>query len=88
MKTRDGYEAREGMWVSDTTGRNGMDGLEEVEEGAEMRRELDTMPFDQAFWTDEVHEEPCHATGFEVFDEATNRWWNEFVDSDGEIHLG
>lgn len=32
----------------------------------EMRRELETMPFDKAFTTESGNEELCHATGYEV----------------------
>lgn len=52
------------------------------------RRRLDKMPFDHAFWLDDLHEELCHATGYEVFDEETGEWWNEYVDSCGNLHYG
>ncbi len=51
------------------------------------RIELNTIPYDQGFETSNGWE-ICVATGYAVYDEATNRWWNEYVDSDGEIHLG
>ncbi len=51
------------------------------------RIELNTIPYDQGFETRNGWE-ICVATGYAVYDEATNRWWNEYVDSDGEIHLG
>ena len=50
-----------------------------------MRRELDYMPFDKLFPTDNGTE-LCHATGFEVI--IDGEWWNEYEDSDGELHYG
>ena len=55
-----------------------------------MRRELETMPFDKAFET-ENGTELCHATGFEVcLGDPSNPadWWNEYEDSPGETHYG
>lgn len=49
------------------------------------REELEVMPFDKVFDVN-GSEELCHATGYEVF--YDNEWWNEYIDSDGEIHLG
>lgn len=54
------------------------------------RRELDFTPFDKSF-TVNGNEELCHATGYEVCTGDPGNpadWWNEYVDSDGEIHLG
>jgi hypothetical protein len=56
----------------------------------EMRRKLETMPFDKRFDT-ENGIELCHATGWEVCEGNPNDpadWWEEFEDSNGEIHLG
>lgn len=52
------------------------------------RRELDEMPFDMRFdlYDGSGNSELCHATGYEVFDYG--EWWNEYVDSTGETHLG
>lgn len=50
-----------------------------------MRRELESMPFDRVFYTSNGRE-LCHATGFEVF--LDGRWWDEFVGSDGEFYYG
>lgn len=56
----------------------------------EMRRELDEMPFDKVFST-ENGEEFCHSTGYEVCngnpDEPAD-WWNEYEDSEGDLHYG
>ena len=56
-----------------------------------LRRELDTMPFDKAFTTENGNEELCHATGYEVClgnpDDASD-WWEEFEDSEGNLHYG
>lgn len=49
------------------------------------RHELDRMPFDRMFSTSHG-DELCHATGWEVF--HNGEWWDEFIDFDGEIHLG
>lgn len=46
-------------------------------------RTLDEMPYDKAFGG-----ELCHATGYEVYDEDTKEWWNEYVDSEGDFHYG
>jgi hypothetical protein len=52
------------------------------EEDHEMIRErLDVMPFDHEF-----NGELCHATGYEVF--LHGEWWNEYEDSEGELHYG
>ena len=55
-----------------------------------MEKEFDTrtaevMPFDHTF---EVNgrEELCHATGMEMFIDGT--WWNEYMDSNGDLHYG
>lgn len=55
-----------------------------------MRRELDTMPFDHVFYVD-GNEQLCHATGYEICDGDPSDpadWWNEYVDSNGDYHLG
>lgn len=49
------------------------------------KRELETMPFDKVFET-ENGTEMCHATGFEVY--INDEWWNEYIDSTGEFHYG
>jgi hypothetical protein len=51
----------------------------------ETRRLLDEMPCDHVFDT-EKGEELCRATGYEEFFDGT--WWNEYVDSTGELHYG
>lgn len=54
------------------------------------RRELETMPFDKAF-TVNGNEELCNATGYEVCEgnpDDPSDWWNEYIDSNGDIHLG
>lgn len=53
----------------------------------ERRYELEEMPYDMAFNT-ENGEELCHATGYEVVFEGENTYWNEFIDSNGELHYG
>ena len=55
-------------------------------------RDLEEMPFDKMFPVN-GSEELCHATGREVcFDEANSQepgnWWNEYEDSEGEMHYG
>lgn len=55
-----------------------------VEDGT--RRDLDIMPCDHGFYTDENNNELCHATGMEVsFD---GQWWNEYIDFTGCYHYG
>lgn len=57
------------------------------------RLELETMPYDKKFDTGNG-EELCHATGFEVqFDNETTPlgdpcYWNEYMDSEGDLHYG
>ena len=51
------------------------------------RYELDEMPYDMAFET-ENGREFCHATVYAVVFEGENTHWNEFVDSNGEYHYG
>lgn len=54
------------------------------------RWELDEMPFDKVFHT-ENGRELCHATGYEVtieYDGGTIDWWYEYEDSNGELHYG
>ena len=51
-------------------------------------RELNYMPYDKMFDTNEGNEELCHATGIEVLDPSNGEWWNEYVDSNGEYHYG
>lgn len=58
--------------------------------GKELRRELEEMPIDKVFFT-ENGEELCHATGFEVCNGNPNDpsdWWNEYEDSEGDFHYG
>lgn len=52
----------------------------------ETRRELNEMPYDKAFDT-ENGGELCHATGYEVLGDD-GIWWSEYVDSDGKLHYG
>lgn len=55
-----------------------------------MRRKLEVMPFDKRFDVN-GNTELCHATGWEVCDgdpENPADWWEEFVDSNGDFHLG
>lgn len=57
-----------------------------------MRRELEKMPFDKMFELDNhYHQELCHATGYEVClgdpDNSVD-WWNEYEDSNGDLHYG
>lgn len=50
-----------------------------------MRKELEEMPYDKGFYVvgeDGERYELCHATGFEV------DGWNEYEDSNGEMHYG
>ena len=49
------------------------------------RMELEEMPFDKVFLTDDGPES-CHATGEAVF--YYEQWWNEYVDSHGGFHYG
>ena len=49
-------------------------------------RELDYVPYDHSFITDNGNEELCHATGYEWFDGS--RWWNEYEDSEGNLYYG
>ena len=50
-----------------------------------MRRELEVMPYDKTFQTDNG-EELCHATGYEVL--RNGEWWYEYIDSNNERHYG
>ena len=56
------------------------------------RVELETMPFDKAFYRySDGQRELCHATGYEVCHgdpDVLANWYNEYVDSDGELHYG
>lgn len=56
------------------------------------RAELEEMPYDKTFEVEGedgiIRMESCHATGYEVILENDNTWWNEYVDSNGEIHYG
>lgn len=49
------------------------------------RIELEEMPFDKVFET-ENGQELCHSTGYEV--ELSGSWWVEYIDSDGQLHYG
>ena len=51
------------------------------------RRELETMPFDKRFDTSNG-EELCHATGDEVLFDDDLVWWNEYIDSEGNLYYG
>lgn len=52
-------------------------------------RELSEMPFDMRFETERGNEELCHVTGYEVcFADRSTDWWNEYEDSDGNLHYG
>ena len=46
---------------------------------------LGEMPYDHTFVT-ERGEELCHSTGYLVM--MDNEWWNEYVDSEGDLHYG
>lgn len=50
-----------------------------------LKRFCEEMPYDKAFDT-ENGTELCHATGFEMLIDGV--WWNEYVDSTGELHYG
>lgn len=56
------------------------------------REELESMPYDKNFYVegeDGIERlENCHATGYEVILEGDNTWWNEYVDSNGDLHYG
>lgn len=54
------------------------------------RRELEVMPYDMAFETENGNTEMCHATGYEVHfsDDPEWDWWNEYTDSEGKIYYG
>ena len=49
-------------------------------------RELENMPFDKTFEVASGNEELCHATGYEALIDGD--WWNEYEDSDGNLHYG
>ena len=51
------------------------------------RRELDTMPFDKRFDTPNG-DHLCHATGDEVLFDDDPVWWNEYIDSEGNLYSG
>lgn len=54
-------------------------------------RELEEMPFDKVFTTANGNEELCRATGLEVClgnPEDLSDWWNEYVDSNGDLYYG
>ena len=54
------------------------------------RRELEEMPFDKVFETENGNEF-CHATGYEVLIQCgacEPDWWNEYEDSQGDLHYG
>ena len=56
----------------------------------EMKRKLDVMPFDKTFDVD-GNQESCQATGWEVCEGDPDNpadWWEEYEDSNGDIHLG
>ena len=52
------------------------------------RRTLDKQPFDHVFYIGK-RQELCHSTGDEVrFSTYPDEWWNEYIDSDGNLHYG
>ena len=51
-------------------------------------RELDSMPFDKAFYTESGNEELCHATGREVRFYGEDEFWEEYEDRFGKLHYG
>lgn len=57
----------------------------------ELIRELEKMPFDKVFITENGNKEFCHATGYEVCygnpDDPAD-WWNEYEDSEENFHYG
>lgn len=52
------------------------------------KQRLQSMPFDKVFITESGNEELCHATGYEVQFPGSDDWWNEYIDSAGELHYG
>lgn len=53
-----------------------------------IERELETMPFDKAFELSDGNYELCHSTGKEVDVYGDGEFWNEYVDSNGDLHYG
>ena len=53
----------------------------------ETRKELEKIPYDKVFYTDNGNRELCHATGYAVCSN-NGKWWNEYVDSTGVYHYG
>ncbi|MGN0163416.1 MAG: hypothetical protein ACI4EA_07545 [Candidatus Ornithomonoglobus sp.] len=57
-----------------------------------LRRKLEKMPFDKAFWIEGYGSQLCHATGYEAClgDPANPAdWWNEYEDPySGEMLYG
>ena len=51
------------------------------------RIELESMPFDMTFET-ENGKETCHATGYEVVFDGDDTTWIEYIDSCGDLHYG
>jgi hypothetical protein len=54
-------------------------------------RYLAEMPFDMEFYVDGIRKENCHATGRQVntvHPASSGDWWNEYVDSKGELYYG
>lgn len=59
--------------------------------GGESRRQLESMPFDKRFDLVDGGEGLCHATGYEVNwsnPEDFTEWWNEYIDSEGNLYYG
>lgn len=57
----------------------------------ELRRKLETMPFDKVFVVENGNEELCHATGWEECFGDPNEpadWWNKYEDSEGNLYYG
>lgn len=58
-----------------------------------IERELEEMPFDMRFTTEDGNDQLCHATGIEVCFDGDDpsdiaNWWNEYIDTEGNYHYG
>lgn len=51
-------------------------------------RELSQVPFDKRVTLADGNSELAHATGIEVLFEGDDTWWNEYEDSEGNLHYG
>ncbi len=66
-------------------GKNIDDALDEFKKNKSHVRLLDSW-FDNLPMDKEFNGELCHATGYEWYD--GKEWWNEYEDSDGNLHYG